>query len=138
MRIVLDTSVLVSALLFSSKGNPALIYQKAKQREFEVFLSPFILQELERILIEKFRVPLRAASGQITRLRRMVSIVEVTGKLAFIKEKSSDNLILETALNAHADYLVTSDKAHILPLKYVNSTKIVFPAQFLKEYEGAA
>jgi len=48
-----------------------------------------------------------------------------------IKSKDDDNRILELAVAVGADYLVTGDKKHILPLGEFNKTKILIPHDFL-------
>lgn len=130
MRVVIDTSVLISAFLFP-ESKPALVYTKAKQGEFELCLSRFILNEFSLILKNKFKVSEKLILRQIRRFEKIATIVPLKYHLAVIKERESDNHILETALKAGAQYLVTGDKKHLLPLKKIGSTKIVLPAEFL-------
>ncbi len=54
MRIVLDTNVLISALAFPG-SKPDQILSRIRRRASELFISPFILSELDRVLREKFR-----------------------------------------------------------------------------------
>ena len=49
MRLVLDTNVLLSALAFPG-SKPDQVLQRVRRGNVELFLSPFILAELERVL----------------------------------------------------------------------------------------
>ncbi|MYA04561.1 MAG: hypothetical protein F4Y37_08125 [Caldilineaceae bacterium SB0664_bin_22] len=51
--------------------------------------------------------------------------------LDVIKPDHADNRILECGLEASADYLVTGDRRHLLPLKKYRGTRIVNTPQFL-------
>jgi predicted nucleic acid-binding protein len=46
-----------------------------------------------------------------------------------------DDPIIATALVAKADYLVTGDRAHLLPIREYQSIRIVSPREFLKTLE---
>jgi predicted nucleic acid-binding protein len=41
-------------------------------------------------------------------------------------------MVLECALAGEADYLVTGDKKHLLPLRQFRGIRIISPAEFLK------
>lgn len=133
MKVVLDTSVLISAFLFP-ESKPAIIYRKAKKGEFILALSSFILEEFAFVLRNKFQVSEENIIRQIRRLQKISTLVPIKYTIRIIKEKRSDNYILETALNARADYLVTGDKKHLLPLKRIGTAKIVTPAEFLSQF----
>ena len=52
MRVVLDTNILISGLNFS--GNERFVLELARRGRFELYLSPFILQETAGVLTRKF------------------------------------------------------------------------------------
>ncbi|MYJ79471.1 MAG: PIN domain-containing protein, partial [Caldilineaceae bacterium SB0670_bin_27] len=52
MRVVLDTNIFISGLNFS--GNERLVLELARRGRFELYLSPFILQETVGVLTRKF------------------------------------------------------------------------------------
>jgi len=52
-------------------------------------------------------------------------------RITVITAKDDDNRILACALAAQAEFLVTGDKAHLLPLASYRKTRIVTPAQLL-------
>ena len=130
MRIVLDTNVLVSALAFPD-SKPDQIIARIRRKEVELFLSLFIVDELSRTLREKFRFSQEMTEVRVQSIRTLAQVVEPTERLSIITSKDADNRILECALAAQAEYLVTGDKKHLLPLKTYRTVKIVPPAQFL-------
>ena len=131
MRVVLDTNVLLSALAFPG-SQPDQVLQRVRRGEVELFLSPFILAELERILRDKFRFTKRQTDERMNVIRRLATLVEPTERIALVTAKDDDNRILECALAARADYLVTGDKEHLLPLRSIGTTQIVTPAALLE------
>ena len=131
MRVVLDTNVLLSALAFPG-SKPDHVLQRIRQGEAELFLSSFILHELERILRDKFRLTRRQTDERVIFIRRMATLVEPMERIALVTAKDDDNRILECAVAACADYLVTGDKEHLLPLRSIGTTQIVTPAMFLE------
>ena len=131
MRVVLDTNVLLSALAFPG-SKPDQVLQRVRRGEVELVLSPFILAECERILRDKFRFTKRQTDERVAAIRRMAILVEPTERIALVAAKDDDNRILECAVAARADYLVTGDKEHLLPLRSIGTTQIVAPAAFLE------
>jgi putative PIN family toxin of toxin-antitoxin system len=98
----------------------------------ELFLSSFILTELERILRDKLRFTKRQTDERVAVIRRMATLVEPTERIALVAAKDDDNRILECAVAARADYLVTGDKEHLLPLRSIGGIQIVTAAAFLE------
>jgi putative PIN family toxin of toxin-antitoxin system len=62
----------------------------------------------------------------------ITEIIPVTGELENIITDPKDNPIIETALLAKADFLVTGDK-HILALRKYRNVQIITVGQFLKK-----
>jgi len=129
MRVVLDTHVLLSALVFPG-SKPDQILLRVRHGEIELCLSEFILAEFERILRDKFRFTTRQTDDRVTAIRRMATLVVPKARIALVTAKDDNNRILECAVPAHADYLVTGDKEHLLPLRSIGTTQIVTPAAF--------
>ena len=129
MCAVLDTNVLISALAFPG-SKPDQVLQRVRRGEVELFLSPFILAEFERILRDKFRFTKRQTDERVAVIRRMATLVEPTERIALVVAKDDDNRILECAVAARADYLVTGDKEHLLPLRSIGATQIVTHTAF--------
>ena len=132
MKIVLDSNVYLSGLIFP-RSKPALILSLTRKGVFEVFCSDFIVGEIRRILVMKFGYSERIAEQFIEEFLKFAKVILPDKKVHLIKAKKDDNRILECAISAKADYLITGDKKHILPLRKVGRTKIISPTEFLNE-----
>ena len=120
-RLVLDTNVVVSAVL-KPDGLQKLIFQVALSPFCEVFVSAPILTEYEEVLSRK-RFKLQPDEIQaILRLIKSKTVL-VAPKVTVTAIDPDDNMFLECAEEAEADYLVTGNKKHF-PAKW-NQTKIV-------------
>ena len=136
MRIVLDTNVLISALAFPGSKPDQILY-RIRRREVDLFVSPFILSELFGILRDKFHLSKSEAEARVRSIRTIAHLVHPSEQITIITVKDDDNRIIECALAAQAEYLVTGDKEHLLPLGVYRGIKIVTPAQFLELLEAA-
>ncbi|MDO8444117.1 MAG: putative toxin-antitoxin system toxin component, PIN family [bacterium] len=132
MKVVLDTNIYLSGLIFKD-SKPSLILDLAKKGKFEIYCSDFIIAEIERIFVSKFGYSQKTVDKIIIEILKFVQIIEPDKQVDAIKAKADDNRILECALSAKADYLVTGDKKHILPLGKIGETKIINAADFLDE-----
>jgi putative PIN family toxin of toxin-antitoxin system len=126
MRMVLDTNVLVSALI-NPGGLPDQLLQRWEADEFTVVTSTEQLAEVERVLayekLQRFIRP-EQAGRLVTNLRRLADFAENLPEVVASSDES-DNLILATAIAGNANCLVTGDKGHLLSLKQVNGVSIV-------------
>ena len=126
----LDSNVFISGIVF--KGKPYQCIEKALLREYQLILSSFIIEEVQRNLILKFNLSPSFIEPLFEELYQVSTIVAPKPFLRTIKAKDADNRILEAAVVAEADYLVSGDKQHILPLKSFGKTEIITPEAFLK------
>jgi uncharacterized protein len=126
VRIVLDTNVLVSALI-STRTPPALVYDAWDQGLFELATSPFQLGEFARVItypkLQRFIKPHQAE----VMVRTLSSKAVIYTSIPEINASSDpdDNQIIGIAVAMQASYLVTGDKADILHLRSVGNTHIV-------------
>ena len=121
MRIVFDTNILVSAFFW--EGNESEILMKCREHHYKLILSPEILDELEKVLKLKFKVPKARISDYIKEILMFSEIVFPPGELDIIKDDPTDNIILETALMGNANILITGDK-HLLKQKQYKKLRI--------------
>ncbi|MBI2588463.1 putative toxin-antitoxin system toxin component, PIN family [Candidatus Berkelbacteria bacterium] len=131
MRVVLDTNIYLSGLAFPSRL-PSLVLSIARKGQITTYCSPFILKEIRKNLIVKFGYSKEITQKFIEEILKFVNIVKPLKKVKIIKDKDDDNRILECALEINADFLITGDRKHILPLKKAGKTKIVTVREFLK------
>lgn len=131
MRVVLDTNVLISALLFD--GNPEKVVLSTLNGLEELILSPYIVAETTHILENKFGVNL----SSLELLQQLLGEAELVYFQPFLHtiEDEPDNRVLETAVKGKASYLVTGDKL-LLNLKQYKDIKIISFNKFIKVYSG--
>jgi putative PIN family toxin of toxin-antitoxin system len=129
-RVVIDTNVFVSGLNFA--GKPGEVLELFVRGNIDVFISPFILSEIERILRERFEWSERNIHRVLNRIKRQTILVDPKLKVIAIKRKDDDNRILECAIEGRVQYLISGDRKHVLPLKEYQGIKILSPAEFLK------
>lgn len=132
MKVVFDTNIYLSGLIFPG-SNPALILDFAQKRKFELYCSDFIIGEIRRNLTIKFGYDDAMVEQFIQEILKITKIIIPRRKVNIIKNKEDDNRILECALMAKADYLVTGDKKHILPLKKIAKTEIISASDFIEK-----
>jgi len=129
-KVVIDTNVFVSGLTF--KGKPRGVLDLIWKGGIEVYVSPFILKELEETLEEDFGWGRERIEAALNRIKGKAIQVQPKTKISVIKQKEDDNRILECAVEGKAQYIVSGDKRHLLPLKEYKGIKILSPAEFLR------
>jgi conserved hypothetical protein TIGR00305 len=132
IKIVLDTNILISAILFG--GNPRKILSLIIDNKIQGFISPFIIFELKEVLRKKFNFPLEILEELEELIKEKFIIVYPKKTINLIKEVLADNRILECAVEAKADFLISGDTKHILKIKKINKTKIVSSSEFLEHF----
>ncbi len=129
MRVVLDTNVYISAILFG--GNCEEILRLAGLGSFELMSSKSTIIELKGILEKKFRWSKKQVLETIAYIKNITTEVKSGIEVSIIRDDPSDNKILECALSARAQYIVSGDK-HLLRLKRYKEIRILNPADFLR------
>jgi len=132
-RVAIDSNVLVSALHFG--GTPEALLLLANEGRVELFVSPFILAETAPVLKSKLGWTDTAVRDTIALIREVVTVVEPTRTVAAVPHDPTDNRILECAVHARADFLVTGDIRHLSPLGTYEGIKIVTPRECLDALE---
>ena len=113
MRVVLDTNVIVSGLNFP--GNERLVLELALRGRFELYVSTSILEEAAGVLGRKFDWDAERSSRALRTLGNAATVIYPRRLPEVIEGGHADNRILECAVEASADYLVTGDRRHLLP-----------------------
>lgn len=132
-RAVFDTNVLISALLFRGSVSEKAFAFSLSGAATSV-TSPAILAELEDVLKRKFRLTKGAAQEIAKFVREVSECVEPAIVIDAVVKDPADNLILECALWGQANFLVTGDRAHLLPLDPFRGIRIVSPRRFLETF----
>jgi putative PIN family toxin of toxin-antitoxin system len=128
-KTVIDTNVIISAVRWG--GIPRQVFEQITLDKSELIMSYEQLLEVEHTA----RYPrLNLSPADIEVLMEFIKItftlVYIPKKLNVIKEDPSDNIILETATDHNAEYVISGDK-HLLKLKQYKNIKIVTPKEFL-------
>ena len=127
-RVVMDTNIVVSAVLKRS-GLESHILRLALNGELRPYASPPILQEYAEVLARaKFRFTKTAQQQIIGGIERAAVVVAPKPHLLVCSDPE-DNMFLECAETARADYLITGNLRHF-PEAW-KSTRVVSSRQFL-------
>jgi uncharacterized protein len=117
MKVVIDTNVLIASMIGQS---PTLrrILEGCYQHEIQLVLSKALLWEIGRVLHKPKLVRLhRMRDAQISMyLQSLAAIAEfVPGSTAItVSPDEADNALFICAVEAHADYIISGDKHHVL------------------------
>lgn len=137
MKVVVDTNILISA--FGWPGNPRSIINLAIDGRVDLLVSPDIIEEFKGVALRaKFDFSTEEIAEFIESLLEMGELVIPCEKINAIMSDPDDNIILECAVEANADIIVTGDR-HLLDLKTFRGIRIMTAQQFLnfiKDYES--
>ena len=137
MRVVLDTNVLLAALI-SSHSPPDIIYRAWLARRFDLVTGRAQLDELRRVS----RYPKIKAILPAHRVGTMINNIQHAIVLDTLPplpnginaDDPNDAFLLSMSLAGKADYLVTGDRrAGLLQRGSIGCTRIVTPATFCAE-----
>lgn len=135
MRLVLDTNVMISALLFP-RSKPEAAFRFAFE-QVRIFMSSETIDELVRVLqrpkLDRYLSPDERRSFLI-RLLQDVERVAVEEKIVLCRDPADDKF-LEVAAAGEANWLITGD-ADLLVLGSVRRTRIATPGAFLDAVAG--
>ena len=134
MRVILDTNVLLGALI-SPNGPPEKIYRAWRERRFELVTSDEQLEELRRVSrYPKLRaiLPAHRIGTMVNNMHGAVVLQGLAGLPEQYKvQDAGDEFLLQMALAGDADYLVTGDKrAGLLEMRSIGRTRILTPSAF--------
>jgi len=120
VRVVLDTNVVASAILWS--GPPRALLQAAREKRIELFTSTALLAELSDILARrKFDRKIAASGLTIDQLvdgyAQLAALVHPT-TVPRIAPDPDDDVVMGTALAARAEFVVTGDKSLLTVIEH--------------------
>jgi len=130
--VVLDVNVLLSSLI--TKGKPRELWLKARDRQLTLILSDQIVSELVNVVSRgKFAryVTENDIRVFLEALHRTARFTKVRSRFKVVKQDPDDDIILRTAHDSTANYIVSGDK-HLLSLGEFRGMKIVTVDEMLK------
>lgn len=133
MLVVLDTNVIVSALIKES-GNPSKILDLVINNQIRLAYDNRILGEYEEVLSpQELRINQSKASA-------VIRYIELTGKFVDADSLSTDGYpdqndmpFVEVFITSKAQALVTGNFRHFKPL-YDKGFLVMTPSQFIEKY----
>ena len=131
MKIVLDTNVLLAALI--ARGVCHQLLEHCVSRHI-LFTSDFILDETQEKLIEKFGYSSELAAEAVSVLRSRMTVVSASKLENPVCRDPDDDNILAAAISGECDCIVSGDK-DLLVLKQYQGINIFSPRDFLMNEE---
>jgi putative PIN family toxin of toxin-antitoxin system len=131
LRVVLDTNVIVSAVI--SKGKARELLNRGIENRFQIVTSEFVLKEVRKVLHRpKFKTSDDEINNIILTMIQSSDVATVASNFNVVQRDPADDMILTTAFDGGADVIVTGDR-HLLDLKRFRKSKIVSVSEALKE-----
>ncbi len=131
---VLDTNVLISGTFWL--GPPKEVLRRAKQGHFQAVISPALLAELHDVLTRKdkpFRLSMTEAKHVAADLLSHANVVRPKAHVTICRDPA-DNRVLECALEAKVNFVVTGDN-HLLEIGRYREVTIVTVRAFLDHFQ---
>lgn len=147
MRAVLDTNVLVRANPKAAGVARALLAQFTAFPENTLIVSPFLLEEVERVLTyprlqSLWPLTQEDIQGYLAALDELSEMVYPGASTSFIAADPQDDPVIETALLGRAECLCTLDRhfrappvAHFLAQ---HAIEVIGDVELLKRLRGGA
>lgn len=131
LKIVADTNVLVSSLI--RRGKPHELILRIDGIDVRLLSSNVLMAELTSVLAEE-RIAKYVTKRDVERFLRYVgrraTLVKIRSRFKVVKEDPKDNVVLNTAYNGEAEYIVSGDK-HLIPLREFRGIRIVTVSEML-------
>ncbi len=135
MRITLDTNILVSAFIAKHGYSANLLELALTVEVIELVLSEPILRELGDVLLRdevrnRFSYTQQDIRKILGTLRKSARLVTPTSRFVVVREDPKDDVILNTAHDGNAEYIVSGD-SDLLKLRRFKGISIVTPKQMM-------
>ena len=132
MRLVIDTNVLISALL-AGVSLPAHLVVLWREGRFDLLTCSEQLDELRRVTryakIRERLIP--ALAGKLINEVGDLAVQVTSLPVVTASPDPHDNYLLAMAASGAADFLVTGDKRDLLALRRFEGTRIMTVREFL-------
>ncbi len=132
--VVVDTNVMVSALLFG--GTPGRLIDLWKERCIQLFVCKEIIDEIMRVLAyPRFQLTEKEIDYLLyVEILPYSEIVDIPSGPVIISQDPSDDKFIRCAKVAEAKVIVSGDR-HLLSLKEHEGIEILTPARFLSNLQ---
>lgn len=134
MRVVFDSNILISALLFPGGRAETAVANILDGRD-DLLISRPIINEVLSVLASRFSRDKEELSRVAVVLGEMGEIVEPSRRLSVLRDEP-DNRILECAVEGRAEVIVTGDKAMLAVGEY-QGVRLMTLADYLANTRGS-
>jgi putative PIN family toxin of toxin-antitoxin system len=128
-RVVIDTNVLVSALI--DDGKPRKLVVKLLDEHTAVVSRQMLAELADVVARDKFTVRSSQVDRFLSTLVRMSKIVQDHNRFKVVSEDPDDDVVLNTAYTGRAGFIVTGDR-HLLALVQFKKTRILSVNEMLE------
>jgi putative PIN family toxin of toxin-antitoxin system len=126
---VFDTNILFSATGW--RGNPFQCVKRARAAEIQIVTCPELVEELARKLEMRLHFSPEQVAETLADYLSFLRVVQIPKVLNAVPRDPADNMVLECAVEGHAQYIVSGDN-DLLVLKEFRGIEIVRASDFLK------
>jgi putative PIN family toxin of toxin-antitoxin system len=131
VKVVFDTNVVASASFW--RGAPFDCLAAWAQGRCEAVVSPAMLAEYHETIEDlRLEYPRREPVEWVDALTESAELIFPTERATGATPDPGDEMVLECALAAEADYIVSGDKKHLLSLREFHGIRIVSSSDFLR------
>ena len=139
LRLVLDTDVVVAALR-SDRGASRQLLLSALDTDVELLLSVPLMVEYGAVLSRSEHLAvIGLTSGQVGEILDALAVVAIPVRLSFLwrprLKDPADEMVLETAVNGAADWLVTFNTRHLAEAALDFGIRVLRPQEAWKEVQ---
>lgn len=133
-KVVIDTNIIISA--FGWHGKPEDVVKLATTDRIKNFISLEMLAEIRKVVAyPKLNFSKTLQAEIIETVFSASSIININESVNVIVDDPPDNRVLECALSANVDLVISGDK-HLLNLKAFKGIEILSPDDFLARLKG--
>jgi putative PIN family toxin of toxin-antitoxin system len=122
VRVVIDTNVLVSALI--TDGKPRKLVLELLDKHIVILSRQMFVELADVISRDKFTLTSSQVDRFVSSLVRMSKMVPDNARFKVLSEDPDDDIVLNTAYSGRVEFIVTGDQ-HLLALCQFKKTKIV-------------
>jgi len=131
MRVMIDTNILISALLFPSQQMNTLIYKITT--EHQLVLSSYVVDEVLNVVRRKFKNKLEAVDLLLSQLPYELVYTPAQPKPGLFEIRDEkDYPVLYSAITEDVDVFITGDRD--FDGLVLEKPEIISPAGFLEKY----
>ena len=129
IRAVLDTNTIVSGVGWG--GPPGAVLDAALAGHFEIVTSPTLLDELRRVLNYPKLQEVVGDADELVKFLALATVLVTPTETVTISRDPDDDRLIEAALAANADVIVTGDQ-DLLTLGSIGQIQVLTPREFVE------